>query len=59
MSIACVDAGLQMLDSIKQAVASSDTDRLFSLPAQANAMLSCSDLLTKEDKAIRQRFLGD
>ena len=58
-SMACMDAGLQILDSIKQAVASSDTDRLFSLSAQANAMHSCSDRLTKEDKAIRQRFLGD
>jgi hypothetical protein len=59
VSIACVDAGLQMLDSIKQAAGSSEADKLFSLPAQANAMLSCSDRLTKEDKAIRQRFLGD
>jgi hypothetical protein len=45
-----------MLHSMKQAVASSDADGLFSLTAQANAMFSCSDILTKEDKAIRQRF---
>ena len=56
VSLACLDAGLKMLHSIKQAVASSDADGLFSLTAQANAMLSCSDILTKEDKAIRQRF---
>jgi hypothetical protein len=59
VSMACMDAGLQMLDSIKQAVAASDAEMLFSLPAQANAMLSCSDRLTQEDKTIRQRFLGD
>jgi hypothetical protein len=41
---------------MKQAVASSDADGLFSLTAEANAILSCTDILTKEDKAIRQRF---
>ena len=56
VSLACLDAGLKMLRSMRQAVASSDADGLFSLTAQANAMLSCSDILTKEDKAIRQRF---
>lgn len=56
VSLACLDAGLKMLHSMKQAVVSSDADGLFSLTAQANAMLSCSDNLTKEDKAIRQRF---
>lgn len=57
VSMDCMDAGLRMLDSIKQAAASSDTERLVSLPAQANAILSCSERLTQEDKAIRQRFL--
>ena len=56
VSLSCLDAGLKMLHSMKQAVASSDADRLFSLTPQANAILSCSDILTKEDKAIRQRF---
>jgi hypothetical protein len=56
MSLACLDAGLKMLHTMKQAVASSNADGLFSLTAQANAMLSCSDILTKEDKAIRQLF---
>jgi hypothetical protein len=56
VSLVCLGAGLKMLHSMKQAVAFSDADGLFSLTAEANAILSCSDILIKEDKAIRQRF---
>jgi hypothetical protein len=55
-SLACLDEGLKMLRSVKQGVASSDTDGLSSLTTQANAMLSCSDILAQEEKAVRQRF---
>jgi hypothetical protein len=55
-SLVCLDEGLKMLHSIKQAVASSDTDGLSSLTTQVNAMQSCSDILAQEEKAIWQRF---
>jgi hypothetical protein len=55
-SLACLDEGLKMLRSVKQGVTFSDTDGLSSLTTHANALLSCSDVLTREEKAIRQRF---
>jgi hypothetical protein len=55
-SLVCLDEGLKMLRSVKQAVASSNTDGLSSLTTQVNAMQSCSDILAQEEKAIRQRF---
>ena len=56
LSLACLDSGLKMLHAIKQAVASIDADGLFTLATQANAMLSCSEVLKNEDKAIRERY---
>ena len=45
-----------MLRSVKQGVASSNADGLSLLTSQANTMLSCSDILAQEEKAIRKRF---
>jgi len=55
-SLVSLDEGLNMLRSMKQAVASSDADALTRLTEQANRMRTRSEALGREEQSLRQRY---